>query len=67
MQAGFRNSGISLKSRKNRNQDFPKIMVAIRSTHGLEAPVSTCGKMLVSSEVNLKTLIFLIAIFANKY
>ncbi|XP_046441258.1 tRNA wybutosine-synthesizing protein 3 homolog [Daphnia pulex] len=50
VQAGFRNSGISLKSRKNSNQEWPKIIVAIRSTHGIEAPLSTGGKLLVTSE-----------------
>jgi tRNA wybutosine-synthesizing protein 3 len=58
VQAGFRNSGISLKSRKNSNQEWPKIIVAIRSTHGIEAPLSTGGKLLVTSEViNLRKLI----------
>jgi len=58
VQAGFRNSGISLKSRKNSNQEWPKIIVAIRSTHGIEAPLSTGGKLLVTSEViNLSKLI----------
>ncbi len=51
MPAGFRNSGISLKSRKNSKQDFPKIIAAIRSTHGIEAPIASGGKLLVSQEV----------------
>ncbi|KAK4002348.1 tRNA wybutosine-synthesizing protein 3 homolog [Daphnia magna] len=50
VQAGFRNSGISLKSRKNSHQEWPKIMVAIRSTHGIEVPLSASGKLLVTSE-----------------
>ena len=41
--AGFRNSGITVGSRG-------KTMVAVRSTHGLEAPLSARGRMLVSEE-----------------
>ncbi|XP_078687023.1 tRNA wybutosine-synthesizing protein 3 homolog [Branchiostoma floridae x Branchiostoma belcheri] len=40
VQAGFRNSGISLGSKG-------KVVVAIRSTHTLEAPLSDRGRMLV--------------------
>ncbi|XP_035683563.1 tRNA wybutosine-synthesizing protein 3 homolog [Branchiostoma floridae] len=40
VQAGFRNSGISLGNRG-------KVVVAIRSTHTLEAPLSDRGRMLV--------------------
>lgn len=57
VQAGFRNSGISLKSRKNSHQEWPKIMVAIRSTHGIEVPLSASGKLLVTSEVIFKVIV----------
>ncbi|KAI8491543.1 tRNA methyltransferase tyw3 [Branchiostoma belcheri] len=40
VQAGFRNSGISLGSKG-------KVVVGIRSTHTLEAPLSDRGRMLV--------------------
>ncbi|XP_069123976.1 tRNA wybutosine-synthesizing protein 3 homolog [Argopecten irradians] len=41
--SGFRNSGISLGNRG-------KIIVGVRSTHGLEAPLSKDGSLLVSME-----------------
>lgn len=40
-------------------------MVAIRSTHGIEAPLSTGGKLLVTSEVIFK--VNLINIKCNKF
>ncbi|CAH1272735.1 TYW3 [Branchiostoma lanceolatum] len=43
IQAGFRNSGISLGNKG-------KVMVAIRSTHTLEAPLSDRGRMLVDED-----------------
>lgn len=43
VSSGFRNSGITLGK-------SGKVMMAVRSTHGLEAPLSNCGKMLVSEE-----------------
>eukprot|EP00058_Branchiostoma_floridae_P003316 XP_002588804.1 hypothetical protein BRAFLDRAFT_89765 [Branchiostoma floridae] len=43
VQAGFRNSGISLGNRG-------KVVVAIRSTHTLEAPLSDRGRMLVDED-----------------
>jgi len=50
VQAGFRNSGISLKSRKSSDRNFSKIIVAIRSTHGLDTPLSANGELLVSEK-----------------
>lgn len=41
--AGFRNSGITVGNKG-------KIMMAVRSTHGLEAPLSVGGKLLVTHE-----------------
>ncbi|XP_005094745.1 tRNA wybutosine-synthesizing protein 3 homolog [Aplysia californica] len=41
--AGFRNSGITVGNKG-------KTMVAVRSTHGLEAPLSDQGKLLVSHD-----------------
>ncbi|XP_066294216.1 tRNA wybutosine-synthesizing protein 3 homolog [Branchiostoma lanceolatum] len=43
VQAGFRNSGISLGNKG-------KVMMAIRSTHTLEAPLSDHGRMLVDED-----------------
>ncbi|BFZ03560.1 hypothetical protein BsWGS_06599 [Bradybaena similaris] len=41
--AGFRNSGITVGTKG-------KIIIAVRSTHSLEAPLSSEGKMLVSND-----------------
>ncbi|XP_033095481.1 tRNA wybutosine-synthesizing protein 3 homolog [Anneissia japonica] len=41
--SGFRNSGISIGKRG-------KIMLAIRSTHGLEVPLSKEGRLLINTE-----------------
>ncbi|XP_013077723.2 tRNA wybutosine-synthesizing protein 3 homolog [Biomphalaria glabrata] len=41
--AGFRNSGITIGGKG-------KIMMAVRSTHSLEAPLSSEGKLIVSQE-----------------
>ncbi|RWS10332.1 CD109 antigen-like protein, partial [Dinothrombium tinctorium] len=43
LESGFRNSGITI-SKRNR------IMVAVRSTHSLQVPLSLDGKLLVSNE-----------------
>ncbi|XP_068821947.1 tRNA wybutosine-synthesizing protein 3 homolog isoform X2 [Capricornis sumatraensis] len=43
MDSGFRNSGITVGKRG-------KIMLAVRSTHGLEVPLSHQGKLMVTEE-----------------
>ncbi|XP_077986255.1 tRNA wybutosine-synthesizing protein 3 homolog [Glandiceps talaboti] len=43
IESGFRNSGISVGK-------SGKVIMAVRSTHGLEVPIATQGKVLVSTE-----------------
>ena len=46
LQAGFRNSGLTLSGKQEE-----KVVVAVRSTHGLEVPLTNdTGKVMVSQE-----------------